>query len=427
MTHKKKILLTEDSIKEFILANIEGKHPPKKALHDFRLNNNSKVINSLNAKDIKTLHKNTVIFISDRPNFFFLRVSKSLMNKGINTILLTRWGVDSTHSYFFNKVFLFDSLLDLYLLEEVECISIYVQSWVGWFFLPVFIDLITKVKVFCNVNDSSILLFDEVKNFYLLGFSKEIAIFDIECEKYLYKKLSLVTHPYKDIDFVEGVLSNKSSFYFPCYPLNEFIYNNKCRSPDIVNLVFIGGIPFDIKDESIFKDAKIHGVVQNMIEQNINVTILNNPLMTESEASFQSKYKFFSNLSKSSKNFNFKSGYPPWDLYEHTHNFSYGIMIYDFSDILISNRHIRSIVPSKFFTYMEIGIPVIVVDEMEAVANIVLENNLGIVISYKRIDDLHKIINSRHIEYDSFISSISSYNKKNNIETRINDLLTYFT
>jgi hypothetical protein len=420
------MLLTEDSIKEFILTNIEGKHPPQKVLYDFRLNNNSKVINRLNIKDVEALPKNSIIFISDRPNFFFLRLSKSLINKGINTILLTRWGVDSEHSHFFNRVFLFDSLLDLYLLKEVECISIYVQSWVGWFFLPVFIDLITKAKVFCNVNDSSILLFDEVENFLLLGFSKENAIFDIECEKYLYKKLSLVTHPYKDIDFTEGVPSNKSSFYFPCYPLNEFIHNNKRTSLDVVSLVFIGGIPFDVKDNSIFKDAKMRGVVQHTIEQNINMTILNNPLMTESEVSLQSKYKFFSNLSKNSKKFNFKSGYPPWSLYKHTQNFSYGIMLYDFSDILISNRHIGSIVPTKFFTYMEIGIPVIVVDEMEAVANIVLENNLGIVIPYKQIADLNKIINSRYIEYDGFISSISSYNKENNIETKIDDLLTYF-
>jgi hypothetical protein len=57
------MLITEDNIKRYILTHIEGKHPPKETLFNYRLNNNSKYLKQLNAQYVKSFNKNTVVFI----------------------------------------------------------------------------------------------------------------------------------------------------------------------------------------------------------------------------------------------------------------------------------------------------------------------------------------------------------------------------
>lgn len=419
------MLITEDNIKRYILTHIEGKHPPKETLFNYRLKNNSKYLKQLNAQYVKSFNKNTVVFISDRPNFFFLRVSKALMDKGVNTVLLTRWGVDKGHSNYFNEVFLFNSLLDLYLLSHIKDVYIYVQSWVGWFFLPVFVDLITKSQVYCNVNDSSVLLFDEISSFNKIGINKDSAVLDIECEIYIYENLNLVTHPYKDINLINNMSVRGGLHYFPCYPLKEFIYNINNPILDKTELVFIGGIPYDKKDDLVFEDAKMHNVAKIIIKQKLHLTILNNPLLTQSECDIAYKYLFFSDLSKNNSNFNFSSGYPPWEIHEYTQNFSYGIMIYDFSNILVSRLHTQSIVPTKFFTYIELGLPVIVSDEMEAVSKIVKDNNIGIVVNWSEVDSLSEIIEQNKISYFNYRQSVNSYALKHSMQKMLLNISSF--
>ena len=420
--------ITEELLKNYIINNIEGRKPTKDTLQKFRKKNKANNLDYISHQFIKSLLEDTIIFISDRPNFFFLRMSKALMNAGYNTILLTRWGVSSGHRIYFNDVLLFDSLLDLYKLNEADNVYIYVQSWIGWFFLPVFVKLITKSPVFCNVNDSSMLLFDDVNSFQRLGIDVDNALFDIECEKYIYNNFDLVTHPYASDILSKKILYGRNMVLFPCYCLNDFSYNNRLNSNNQeYSLIFIGGIPYDNKDDDVFKDAKIQGVVEQILNLNINLTILNNPLLTQSNDEYRELYPFFYNLSCTNKNFTFISGYPPWSLYEYTEKAMYGIMIYDFSDVLVSKNHINSIIPTKFFTYLELGLPVIVIDEMEFVANLVRKNNLGIVVSYSQIKDLGLIIDDNQSQYNSYIVSIRNYKESNNMDNKISELLSFLS
>ena len=385
--------ITEDFLRRFIVNKIDGKKPSMEVLERYRAKNNANNLNYLDEQYIKELPVNSIIFISDRPNFFFLRVSKALIEAGYRTILLTRWGVDNNHRLFFNDVLLFDSLLDLYNLSKAKEIFIYVQSWIGWFFLPVFLKLITRVPVYCNVNDSSMLLFNDIENFQYIGIDTDDALLDILCERYIYNNLSLVTHPYEDLNLPEKISCSGNVKYFPCYCLKDFSLVNRSNYDNHEdNLIFIGGIPYDDKSDVVFKDAKIHKVSEKILNLGVNLKILNNPMLTQSNDEFRKLYPFFYNLTRIKDNFTFMSGYPPWELYEHTKDATYGIMIYDFSDILISQNHIRAIIPTKFFTYLELGLPIIVVNSMESVAKLVKKYHLGIVLPYDRIDNLNSII-----------------------------------
>lgn len=69
------------------------------------------------------------------------------------------------------------------------------------------------------------------------------------------------------------------------------------------------------------------------------------------------------------------------------------VMEYPFDDGLrVRPDHLKGILPSKFFTFMEAGIPVIVSQELEYVANLVREHGLGIVITQQDIDSLSALL-----------------------------------
>jgi len=154
-------VLSLSDIEDFISNHIEGVKPPIEELEYYRLAVGiDKSVYRINDPEVKEVLRDAIIFVSDRPNHFFLRLSISLRKKGFSTILLSRWGVEAIQESFFNHVIMYDKIPDLkYLNNCVECI-VYVQASVGWNFLPVYIKLVTDQKVVCNINDLTRLLFD---------------------------------------------------------------------------------------------------------------------------------------------------------------------------------------------------------------------------------------------------------------------------
>jgi hypothetical protein len=417
--------ISESDIKQYINNNIENKKPTNDVLKKYRNKIGGGWSKYLTLDTINGLPNRTIVFISDRPNYYFLRVADSLRNKKVHTILITRWGVEKRQLEYFDDILLYDSLLDLYVLKHIQNTVIYVQAWVGWFFLPVFIDIITEVNIICNVNDSSIMLFDNLQHFEHIGLDNEEAQFDIHCEKYIYNNLPLVTTPYENNSVIHRDHNTPNNIpFFPCYPNSKFCRNISQKPNDALNLLFIGGVPIDKKPDIIFKDAKIQHLIKTISESKLRLTIYNSPQIAASLSNndLEKNYNYIYNLSKFSNNIKFQTGYTPWELKQHAHRFSFGLMIYDFSDIIVSKNHYSNIIPTKVFTYIEMGLPIIVSDEMEAVANYVIKYNLGIVVNKNSTSKLEEIIIDHSYEYDTYICSIRNFQLRKNMYLEFNEL-----
>ena len=77
----------------------------------------------------------------------------------------------------------------------------------------------------------------------------------------------------------------------------------------------------------------------------------------------------------------------------------------------------------RIYDYLAAGLPVIIDNEHTSLANMVVENNFGIVIPLK---DIKNIINYIYnCEYDSLISSIKKNREKYFVKTHINKLITF--
>ena len=423
-------MLSICEIEAFIGKYIDGVKPPISDLIYYRRSIGADCFGyRINSAGVNNILRDAIIFVSDRPNYFFLRVSLSFRKKGVKTILLSRWGVEKEQEVFFDHIILYDSILDLKGLENaVNCI-IYVQSWVGWNFLPVYIKHITSQKIACNVNDLTNLLFDNKKYLGLIGLSREEAELDLLCEKYILDHFPFVSLPY-DLKILGGISSDltkrvgKSIFYFPCYPCPSFFTQAKRRELiDPINLLFVGGVPPDDRPDQVFKDAKMRDIVDDLLQGEFTLTVLNNPQLAIKRKNIKDQYPYFMELSANMKNFEFESGHPPWKLKDFTKEYQYGLMLYSFEGILISKPHYQYIVPSKLFSYVELGLPVIVIDEMLAVSEIVRQHGIGIVVSRDEVRELDTVLEKS--EYDTYIDNINTFRERYNMDAMIEQVLVH--
>jgi len=399
-------------IERYISTHVDGVKPSLTELETYR-----RALQVRVSKSWPKL-KDAIVFISDRPNYFFTRVSISLRRKGLRTILVTRWGVERKQKSFFDHVVVHDSVLNLrHLSKAVNCIF-YVQSWIGWGFLPVYVRLLVgDQRVICNVNDLTTILLSNEEDYPLLGLSTEDFELDKLCTSIILEEFPLVTLAAYNQKIAER-LGGDNIISFPCYPAPAFFVYKSKQLSEPIRLVFIGGIPPDNKPDRVFKDAKLQDIVNGLLEGPFHLTILNNPQLPRG-GGIESRYPYFTALAGHNPMFNFQTGLPPWRLKRQAENFDYGLMVYYFDNLGINRLHYENILPTKFFTYMEMGLPVIVSDDMITVSRIVQENGLGIVISQQELKELDRIADNFRAEYCQFIDNIRAYRQRWNMDKMV--------
>ncbi len=420
-----------NDLEKYINTCIEGKKPSHALLKKYRANIGAKGFVKITENDSKKLLEGSIIFVSDRPNYFFLRVSYALKLCGLKTVLLTRWGVSKEQLVFFDHIILFDKISDLKKLKRIDRCTFYVQSWIGWNFLYLYIKQIVQQKVLCNINDLSNLLFNNTDHLKLIGLSDYEIQKDLEYEKQILETADLVTIPYrlnalKQFDSPISKRLGSKIINFPCYPLKKFFYNNikECKQPR--HLFYAGMIPYDEKTDMVFSDAKMHKSVKQILEQQLPLTIFNNPqhTMTMNEETITKKYNFFSSLSKQYNSFNFKTGFMPWDLKNHIKSFHYGTILHSYpKNFYINQVHYEEILPSKIYTYMEAGLPLMIVDKLTAASELIMKHKIGIVVPESKFNSLNKIIHDHSDQYQKLIKNIINFRNQYCMENMVATIL----
>ncbi|REL26050.1 hypothetical protein DXX93_05335 [Thalassotalea euphylliae] len=412
-----------NNIEQHIAEYIENKKPPYNYLATYREN-----IGALHSPKILDINveqalSQKVIFISDRPNYHFLRVSKALMEKGRETILLTRWGVPEEQNSFFTSIILYDKFADLKAISPAQNCQFFVQTWVGWNFLHAYISSLTKQPIYCNVNDLSNLLLKDIKYFDLINLPHLEAKADLAFELMMLENAQLVTMPYTSEALEKLPIKNnklgKNIVTFPTYPLSQFSSKQTRKLSEKPRLLYTAMIPFDDRPDIVFSDAKLQKPVKTILKQGLSLTIFNNPQHTKAldNKMLKEKYRYFYDLMNEFSNFTFKDGFMPWHLKEQVANFDFGTVLHSATEELVINpTHYERILPSKLFTYIEAGLPIIVVDNFKSVSQLVIEHNLGIVISENELPHLNETIRKRADEYPKFIENLIKYRANFNMK-----------
>lgn len=86
--------------------------------------------------------------------------------------------------------------------------------------------------------------------------------------------------------------------------------------------------------------------------------------------------------------------------------------------------HYDTCIPTKFFTYLSAGLPVIVSKEFGYIASLVKKHEIGIVISENEIDSLSEII--KRYDYEKLKANVKRAREELSMKRHINRLIEFY-
>ncbi len=151
------------------------------------------------------------------------------------------------------------------------------------------------------------------------------------------------------------------------------------------SLVFIGSLAPSSLPAEAFGDVQLLPLVKDTIAQGVGFDIFLAPYANKHDSAY-ADYGF---LEGENPLFRLRNGVGPRHLARELAPYSFGVMFYRLKPgLLIGRRHFQGMLPTKFFTFIEAGLPIAVSEELEYVARLVADHGLGVVLSQRDLDDL---------------------------------------
>jgi len=375
----------------------------------------------------------TIIFLADKPYFSIARHALNLKKQGIQTKLIYCSEVSTGVRRFLENVFeqvIFEERKEL-MMEKANKISTelhFFQTWM-WKYKETYSMLSAskaakKIVEFYDITS----FFAEPEDLKKVWKSEDVDS-DIFYEKELIK-LSTTSFA----RFPQSILNEYASEFncagkllelHPCsqeVSKNSFFNKMKNLGKGFTILYTGGLIPRnEAHPAEIFPERGLFDVFEELIRKGFQVEVLhdpNRPLKNKKES-----LKDFFKLAEKNKNFRFFDGIPP-DLYaKKAANYFAGMIL---SNIPIQNKIGKNIlrggVGTKFFSYLEAGLPILVNKEYIYMKKLIEKYNAGLTISFsdliliKKVEIIEKISNSKdnissllkdfYLDYNQKISNL---------------------
>jgi hypothetical protein len=216
---------------------------------------------------------------------------------------------------------------------------------------------------------------------------------DIISEKYCFKNADYILHkgPKDEIEWIKKrekyPISGKDIQFLP-FCFDQWIMPFKTNKEKLKNLhlVYIGGLYYNYKDSTkiLLSDPRYKlqwfELFKLFSKQKIHIHAYSLDPVKDISNKYIHLYR-----SLPDKKLNSKLGI-----------YKYGINIFFHNKENFDKRWWRAALSNKIFSYLEAGIPFIVNDELEFMANIIRKFKCGIVISEKDLPNLRKILEKQN-------------------------------
>ncbi|MDG6026550.1 MAG: hypothetical protein E3K40_07540 [Candidatus Brocadia sp.] len=390
--------------------------------------NFKQIINRINTPS----RKKKILYITITPSFNLLRQSIYVRKNGnYETILLMEspWLLNLMERHF-DAVYIYDTYYELAnILKEVKPYLVHVQgSIMGADFLCILVREFSKSRVIFEFYDVPSLSISEKDSINFFG--EETTKLGFFAEQFACKNAEGIILSYfneaaeilkKQYDIKAPILE----FYsYPCVEFfEESSLNNKYSfKSKKINLIYTGALIPNSYPDNIYGNYKLFNVTDILTKQNICLNIYTSPYMSKNK--FSKLYKEYIDLSNKLDGFKIYTGISPNHISLEASKYDFGTIIFMFkyNNSLDMSNKIK--IPTKFFAYLEAGLPIIISEEFEYASKLVREYEIGIVVSQKDMYNLSKIISA--YDYKKLRNNVLSARNKLSIETHINRLLQFY-
>ena len=308
------------------------------------------------------------------------------------------------YSKYFEKKYQLSTLEFFYLISKTSII-IFSQGWLFRYHQTIFINLLKGTnKHYVDFMDLHSFLFPKISS-KIGSLLKKVwghdAIKNDQMQKWCEKAL------FKNIEkgFFTGSINHVSALNLSEEKINKCYFANISINSDLFvtplkevkntqKFVFAGGLPpFDKRRiPEFFSDAQLVTAFSPLLANNPNlkIDVYNNPLMV-AKKDYNKMYSPHVKMAQKYQNYNFKVGSAGIKIRRILSKYSFGLMVYNIESNLFGPKHFENIVPTKFYLYIEAGLPVIVSSEFSYLAELVRYNDIGLVCTWSSKLDLIKL------------------------------------
>ncbi len=353
-----------------------------------------------------------VVYIAEFAYFNLCRQSLALRKRGWRTALLVNQpaSMNGNDDYFDQVCSTYRSLPVMFnVLRNLDAPIMHVQGWLTYHYLP----LVAKVanprgKVVTEFNDIPSLFGD--RDFLESLFGPSRASLEKICEPLVFCSSDALIFNTSSAGVQKLTGAKKApleTLSFHSYPERSFFDADPGRlAPTCAHprLVFIGTVPPSSHPRQGFGDVQILSMVEELLAQGLQFDILLNPYQNRGDSTFDD-YHY---LERQDEKFHLRTGILPHELAQDLTQYDFGCMFYRFPEgFRVGRDHFKYMLPTKFFTFLEARLPILVSEELEHVSALVRKYGLGLVVSQEDLGRLAGLL--RDLDTEQIRRNITAY------------------
>ncbi len=375
--------------------------------------------------------KKRILFIAGLPTFNLAGISVCLRKTGeFETVLLTEnpWLVGFFQRSF-DRVYVFNSYADVaQILMASRPNLIHMQGSLRYYFLGVMAKCLGRTNTVIGFNDiPSLTEVPEEDRKELWGISHDAQL-DYFSEEFLFQRADGIILTMNTLAAGNALrLRYKSTsplLEFPTYVCDEFCREEEkySRHDGKIHLVYGGIIVPSDKPRGLFGDNQFLALAKKLLHQELCFHLYLSPHFSP----FQIKklYQDYIQFAAEARNFSFKQGLPHDEAIKEFSRYDFAAMISIFDGVKLNPFHWETAMPSKFFTYLSAGLPVIVSKEHGNISALVRKYGCGIVVDQKDLDKISDII--KRCDYEELKINVKRAREELSIKNHIGRLIEFY-
>lgn len=330
---------------------------------------------------------------------------------------------------YFDRVYVYNSYYDVSrILITSKPYIVHIQGSLQCYFLGVIAKCLSSACIIIGLNDiPSLTELSEEYREKLWGKSDDARL-DYFSEEFLFKRVDGIILTMNT--FVAGDklrLLHESTvplLEFPTYVCDEFLSEEEKYSLKDGNIHLVYGgivVPSD-KPMELFGDNQFIALAKKLTNQGLCFHLYLSPHF--SPLQIKKLFPDYLQLAAETTNFTFKKGMPQDQAIKEFSRYDFATMISIFNGMKLNTFHWNTSIPSKFFTYLSAGLPVIVSEEHGNISALVRKYECGIVVNQKDLDNLFGIIKQH--DYEKLKANVKKASEELSVKKHIGRLIEFY-